>query len=105
MDGKLHGFGYYVTPSMDKNFSGYYFEGSILGYGVMQWKDGRKYKGDWQGDIRHGFGTQTKADGTVISATWINNKLFGFGTYTSNQKVRKYGAWKNGKKVATFTNQ
>ena len=35
MNGKLHGYGYYVTPNMDKNFSGYYFEGSILGYGVM----------------------------------------------------------------------
>ena len=94
-----------MTPSKDKSYSGNYFEGNIHGYGIMQWDDKRKYKGYWKSDIRHGFGTQTKADGTVISATWIDNKLFGFGMYSSKAKASKYGVWKNGKKLATFTTE
>ena len=53
------------------------------GFGEMEWTDGRKYRGFWKNDLKHGYGIQTNADGSTISSTWIEGKLHGFGVYVS----------------------
>ena len=69
----------------------------------MEWQDGRKYKGFWDKDKKIGYGIHTNSDGSSISATWFDNKLHGYGIYESKSKVRKYGAWCNGRKIATLS--
>ena len=71
----------------------------------MEQVDGRKHTGLWKGDLKHGFGIQTLADGSTISSTWIEGKLHGFGIYETPSKHRKYGVWKQGKKVSTLSDQ
>ena len=69
----------------------------------MDWGDGRKFRGSWQNDMKHGFGVFTNRDSSTISGTWINNKQHGYGIYMSAKQQRKYGAWKHGKKQETLS--
>ena len=71
----------------------------------MEWADGRKFKGSWKSDKKHGYGIHTNADGSTISGTWINNKQHGFGVYVSVEQKRKYGAWSYGKKIETLAEE
>ena len=88
---------------MDKSYTGFYKDNQMDGFGVMKWTDGREYRGFWKEDKKHGYGIQTNLDGSSVSATFIDNKIFGFGIYTSASNSKKYGVWKQGKKVATLS--
>lgn len=105
MDNQIHGFGFYLTAKMDKSYTGSYVDNKMEGFGVMQWTDGRRYRGFWKEDMKHGYGIQANADGSSVSGTFIDNKLFGFGIYASKSNAKKYGVWKQGKKIATLTDE
>ena len=104
-DNHINGFGFYYWPKGTKNYKGYYAHDQIDGFGVMEWVDGRKFRGFWDKDKKVGFGIHHNTDGSSISATWFNNKLHGYGVYESKLKVRKFGAWKHGKKIATLSEE
>jgi len=44
------------------------------GYGILKWKDGKKYEGDFINDKREGTGTFTWSDGRVYIGEWKNGK-------------------------------
>ena len=52
-----------------------------------------------------GYGIHTKSDGSSLRGTWFENKLHGYGIYETKEKERKYGAWCNGKKIATLSEE
>ena len=49
----------------------------------MEWSDGRKFRGQWKNDRKHGYGVYENSDGSTIRGTWLNNKQHGYGVYTS----------------------
>jgi hypothetical protein len=44
------------------------------GKGVYEWKDGRKYDGEYLNDKKHGFGIYYWADGRRYEGGWKNGK-------------------------------
>lgn len=44
------------------------------GYGDLEWRDGKKYEGEFVNDKREGRGTFTWADGRVYIGEWKNGK-------------------------------
>ena len=50
-------------------------------YKKYTFPNGSIYKGEWNGENRHGFGTQNWTDGAKYSGSWRNNKANGQGTF------------------------
>ena len=45
------------------------------GQGIMLYKDGSKWTGEWKNGDKSGFGTKYAADGTVLrSGNWVDGK-------------------------------
>ena len=44
------------------------------GKGILTWKDGRCYDGEFNFDKKHGQGKYTFADGKWYDGGWINGK-------------------------------
>ena len=44
------------------------------GVGVLTWKDGKRYEGEFANDKREGEGTFTWADGRKYKGSWKNGK-------------------------------
>ena len=44
------------------------------GYGIYQWRDGRRYEGNYQKDKKHGHGIYTWADGRQYNGDWFNGR-------------------------------
>lgn len=44
------------------------------GKGIYQWKDGRKYEGEYEYDKKHGYGVYIWADGRQYQGGWVNGK-------------------------------
>ena len=44
------------------------------GKGILTWKDGRFYDGEFNFDKKHGQGKYTFADGKWYDGGWINGK-------------------------------
>mgnify|MGYP003440447615 CR=1 FL=1 len=44
------------------------------GHGLLVWKDGKQYEGDFVNDKREGTGKFTWADGRVYMGEWLNGK-------------------------------
>lgn len=44
------------------------------GFGVITYKDGRKYEGFFESDKKQGFGKYTFVDQSVYSGFWNQNK-------------------------------
>jgi len=51
------------------------------GRGVLEWKDGKKYTGEFINDKREGQGTFIWADGREYKGGWKNGKQHGIGAY------------------------
>jgi hypothetical protein len=72
------------------------------GYGVLKWRDGKKYEGNFVNDKREGQGTFMWADGRKYIGEWKAGKQHGIGTYISKDGVQRRGQWVNGRKQAWF---
>jgi len=83
-------YGYVWKTFGDKDTNGKYRgeikNGKPHGFGICNWRGGRKYVGEWKDGERHGMGTET----------YGNNHQLG-----PLQTVK--GIWKNGKKWETTT--
>lgn len=42
------------------------------GHGILTWKDGRKYEGQFINDKRHGLGIFKWVDGRIYDGSWKN---------------------------------
>ena len=60
-------------------------------------KNGAIYKGQWRGNVRHGFGVQTWPDGAKYEGYWKNNKAEGKGTFWHVDGDIYEGDWKDDK--------
>ncbi|HTN48429.1 MAG TPA: TIR domain-containing protein [Burkholderiaceae bacterium] len=59
-----------------ERFSGQWRDSLIYGPGVRVYSDGSRFEGEWQGDRRNGKGVLFATDGRVLSAgTWQGGKL------------------------------
>ena len=67
------------------------------GSGVMTWKDGRRYNGCFENDMRHGWGTMEWPDGKKYEGEWAEGQQNGVGQFVKNGKTR-WGRWENGTK-------
>lgn len=70
--------------------------GRRSGLGMLEWKRGGKYFGDWEHDKENGKGVLMNSNGTVYSGGWKKGKQHGEGVYTSANGVARKGEWKNG---------
>jgi hypothetical protein len=59
--------------------------------------NGAKYKGQWKGNVRHGYGVQIWPDGARYEGYWKNNKAHGQGTFWHVYGDKYEGAWKRDK--------
>ena len=95
--------------SRRKKFKDGQYEGIIINgkrelRGIMNYKDGSKYEGQWKDDKRHGKGVFTSMNynnpnlaGIKYEGEFNNDRIEGFGIakYTSGDKYE--GEWKNNK--------
>ena len=69
------------------------------GKGVYEWKDGRKYEGEYFMDEKHGHGKYFWHDGRIYDGNWANGKQHGEGIYILSDGNRKLGVWEYGKRT------
>ena len=69
------------------------------GKGVYEWKDGRKYEGEYYMDKKHGRGKYTWADGRIYDGMWADGKQHGEGIYTLIDGTKRNGIWESGKRT------
>lgn len=63
------------------------------GFGVQIWPDGAKYEGKWRNNKADGKGIFWHADGDVFDGEWREDKAHGFGTYTHVNGAKYEGEW------------
>ena len=44
------------------------------GIGLYSWPNGRKYRGEFKNNLKHGHGEYTQADGKKYIGAWVNDK-------------------------------
>lgn len=69
----------------------------MQGFGVYEWKDGRKYEGQYLKNKKHGQGKYTYSDGSIYEGGWDNGFQHGKGTLTDGKtKEKRKGKWSKG---------
>jgi hypothetical protein len=53
------------------------------GFTVRKWPDGKEYRGEVRGGLRHGKGVLTYADGATYDGEWRSDQRHGTGQYRS----------------------
>ena len=51
------------------------------GKGIFEWKDNRKYEGEYINDKKEGMGTFYWPDGRIYIGKWKDGKQHGFGKF------------------------
>ena len=101
--------------SNKKNFKDGLYEGIIINgkreiKGIMKYKNGSIYEGQWKNDKRHGRGLYTTQNynnpnvkGILYEGEFNNDKIegYGIGKYSSGDKYE--GEWKNNKQYGRGT--
>ncbi|CAD8197980.1 unnamed protein product [Paramecium octaurelia] len=67
------------------------------GWGVFEFKNRNKYKGQWKDDKMHGTGHFTWANGEEYLGEYYNDKKHGFGRYTYQNKKEYLGQFYQGR--------
>jgi hypothetical protein len=75
------------------------------GSGVINWKDGREYNGEWRNvegkvDQPDGEGTMTWPNGNKYKGEWKDGKMHGFGKMTLANGTVQEGVWRADKFVS-----
>ncbi len=65
---------------------------------IYTYPDGTKYKGEWDGNKRHGYGIWIRPDGTKYEGEWENDKPNGRGVLINPDGSKYFGDWKEGKR-------
>ena len=64
-------------------------------YGIMIFKSGEKYEGEWKNDLFDGKGTYLWSDSRYMG-NWKNGKITGYGEFTWKDGRKYIGEFKNG---------
>lgn len=62
---------------IDAIYFGEICESKRNGKGVMRYKSGRVFEGDWQNDLRHGHGYERYQNGNVYKGSFDTGKAHG----------------------------
>jgi hypothetical protein len=66
------------------------------GYGIMYYKNGTKFEGEYVNDKINGFGIYTNKEGRVVyEGYWKNGKREGYGIYYCDDGAVYKGEWNN----------
>jgi len=74
-------------------YIGEFAEGKFNGIGVMIYANGNKFFGRWVDDARNGYGKLFLANGTRYEGEFENNKFEGYGTFQYADKSVFSGMW------------
>ncbi len=79
LDGQPHGHTITVFLRTGTFHVGEYKYGSLDGYGICKWKDGRVYQGYWKDNKGNGYGTLSWEDNRSYTGEFRNGKHYGEG--------------------------
>eukprot|EP01087_Luapelamoeba_hula_P013285 TRINITY_DN379_c0_g1_i1.p1 TRINITY_DN379_c0_g1~~TRINITY_DN379_c0_g1_i1.p1 ORF type:complete len:516 (+),score=99.64 TRINITY_DN379_c0_g1_i1:479-2026(+) len=95
-------------PKGRQYYEGTFIDGKRTGRGLLRWRNGVVYEGDWEDDNMHGaWGRMTWPEGLVYEGQWSNGQMEGVGIMrriqsTLNKKKKStyayQGEWKNGRR-------
>jgi len=72
--------------------------GQREGYGILYWKDGSYYSGQWSGDMKEGEGTLFYSNGDIYTGHWKQEKKAGEGKYMYSKGGEYFGGFSEGHK-------
>lgn len=80
-NGKRNGQGTVTYPRSEQRESakGNFVNDELSGFGVVSYRDGRIYEGEWSHDAQSGYGVLTWPDGWVYEGKWFKNEPRGRG--------------------------
>jgi len=61
------------------------------GQGTLFYSDGDRYEGEWENDKRHGFGKLFLTNGSYYEGEWIEDYINGFGKFVYSSGVTYEG--------------
>jgi hypothetical protein len=98
-------FGEFTGPG---RYTGWFRGNRIKGYvphgrGIMRYRNGSVYTGQWKNGKMHGNGTIRWNDGTMYSGQWKMGKRTGFGTYIWPGGDKYVGQWNDNQICGTGT--
>ena len=67
----------------------------IYNLGVMKYKDGSVYKGQWKKGKKHGNGTFQLEGGGIYDGDFIDGVACGYGLFTDSKGNKYEGQWKD----------
>jgi hypothetical protein len=84
----------------DGSYSGWFKGNAVAGFsphgsGIMRYKNGSVYSGQWNEGKMHGNGHIVWSDGSRYAGRWIKGKRTGFGSYTWPNGEVYTGIWSN----------
>ncbi len=94
-DGIPHGFGIKYFPLNDNRikFVGMWNNGTNQGEGILLFKDGDAYKGEFSNHNFHGKGIYTFKDGREYKGDWLNGNKCGRGIFLWPSGQKYEGEW------------
>lgn len=69
------------------------------GKGIMIWKDGSKYQGEFKENKIEGTGHKVFVNGDQYLGEWVNDQMNGHGTLTKADGEQVTGNWQDGEFV------
>ena len=71
------------------------------GVGILKFKGGNEYTGEFINDKREGYGVYRWSDSRKFKGWWYDNKQHGLGVYYSpdNGDKPRFGIWQMGKRL------
>ncbi len=92
-----------------RKFTGEFVDDKMEGKGgVFVWTDGRKYEGEYFDDKKHGYGVFSWPDGRRYEGSWLYGKQHGKGSIImveNNEKIKYNGEWEDGKRIRWFNKE
>eukprot|EP00933_Yihiella_yeosuensis_P038757 TRINITY_DN32694_c0_g1_i1.p1 TRINITY_DN32694_c0_g1~~TRINITY_DN32694_c0_g1_i1.p1 ORF type:complete len:347 (-),score=55.19 TRINITY_DN32694_c0_g1_i1:179-1219(-) len=89
-DGHRHGFGV-LSWKDGRRYEGQFRSGVLQGDASMSWPDGRMYTGQYRNNKKHGNGILWWPDGRKYCGEWQRGMRHGHGVYTSSKGQARSG--------------
>ena len=101
VDGELHDKqGSQYIAQYQRTDRGQFTRGERTGRGVMLWKSGERYEGEWNEDGMNGQGKYTEPNGSWSEGNFLNGNLHGQGkSYYPPNEITKTGKFQHGRLV------
>lgn len=95
----MHGFGKFKWAS-GRMYEGNWADDQKSGVGVLTFKGGNEYAGEFLNEKREGYGYYQWSDNRRFKGWWHENKQHGLGIYFSPDSTSaKFGVWQMGKRI------